>query len=198
LTHFWSRSRNRFWQKGETSGHIQKVKQIAYDCDADCLLVQVEQVGVACHTGNPTCFYRDGGEISAIADQKRPWEPEMETDLDAAPGPDYDPLILERVYQVIQARKAGGAENSYVRKLISSGQDRILKKIGEEAGELIIGSKNNHRGEILHEMTDLWFHSLVLLGYHEIPLYELLQVFESRFGTSGLTRGGKEVPPLKT
>ncbi|MBI4715136.1 MAG: bifunctional phosphoribosyl-AMP cyclohydrolase/phosphoribosyl-ATP diphosphatase HisIE, partial [Nitrospirae bacterium] len=175
LTHFWSRSRKKLWQKGETSGHIQRVKRIFYDCDADTLLIQVDQTGPACHTGNPACFFQEAPDLFPAV---KSGEPET--------GSAPDPLILEKVYRVIQDRKAHPREDSYVHKLFTGGQDRILKKIGEEAGELVIGSKNNREEEIIYEMADLWFHSLVLLGYHGIPLEGLYQELERRFGKSGL------------
>ena len=184
LTHFWSRSRKRLWQKGETSGHFQRVKKVEYDCDEDTLLIQVEQVGVACHTGNPSCFYREFS--SEIADATRSSLSSGATS-GKAPEP-YDPLILEKVLAVIQDRKEHPKKDSYVNTLLTSGQDRILKKIGEEAGELLIGSKNNNPSEIVYEMTDLWFHTLVLLGYHNIPLEEIYRELAKRFGTSGLQK----------
>lgn len=176
ITHFWSRSRKKLWQKGETSGNIQMVKKILYDCDADTLLVQVEQVGVACHTGNRSCFHRGLYE------------------KDGSPEMDKVPLtgILNKVYDIILERKKNPAESSYVSSLYSSGVDKILKKIPEEAGELIISSKNNNRSEIIYEAADLWFHTLVLLGYHGLTPQDVYKELEDRFGISGFEKKKKE------
>lgn len=176
ITHFWSRSRKKLWQKGETSGNIQMVKKILYDCDADTLLVQVEQVGVACHTGNRSCFHRGLYE------------------KDGAPEMDKVPLtgILNKVFDIILERKQNPAESSYVSSLYSSGVDKILKKIPEEAGELVISSKNNNRSEIIYEAADLWFHTLVLLGYHGLTPQDVYKELEDRFGISGFEKKKKE------
>jgi len=150
---FYSRSRRELWMKGETSGNRQYVREIAYDCDADALLLTVDQVGVACHTGSKSCFFRrypvkSGAEAS---------EREVEKD------------IFPELYRVLRERKEKQPAGSYTAGLLAAGQDRILKKIGEEAGEVIIASKNDAPGEIIYEMADLWFHSLLLLASHDIP-----------------------------
>lgn len=176
LTHFWSRSREKLWQKGETSGHIQVVKKILYDCDGDTLLVQVEQVGAACHTGNRSCFYSGLYEKEDI----------HKVDSSSLSG------ILNKVYDVILDRKDNPAESSYVSTLYSSGVDKILSKITEEAGELIISSKNNDREEIIYEAADLWFHTLVLLGYHGLTPQDVYKELEKRFGVSGLEKKRRE------
>ena len=180
ITHFWSRSRMKLWQKGETSGHIQIVKKILYDCDGDTLLIMVEQVGAACHTGNRTCFYRglfERGETTSNMDKS------------------HLSSILNQVYEVILDRKDNPAESSYVSSLYSSGVDKILKKISEEAGELVISSKNNNRDEIIYEAADLWFHSLVLLGYHGLTPQDIYKELERRSGVSGLEKKKKEGKP---
>ena len=157
-TWFWSRSRQELWNKGATSGNLQKVVNISYDCDGDSLLVQVEQTGVACHTGEYSCFHnllwkRDNLPV-----------PEME----GIPG------VLSELYRVIQEKRENGGEKSYTKYLFTSGQDKILKKVGEEAAETIIASKNYAKDEVLYEMSDLWYHCLVLLAYHNITPNELL------------------------
>lgn len=170
MTHLWSRSRKKLWQKGETSGNYQSVREIYIDCDEDTLLLKVEQAGVACHTGEVSCFYRtyrDSDLIKSVTDGG----------------------ILERVYEVILDRKNNPKEGSYVSSLMAKGRDRILKKIGEEAGELIIGSKNDNRDEIIYEITDLWFHTLVIMGYHGISIDDINSEFEKRFGKSGIREG---------
>ena len=151
-------------KKGESSGNVQQVKSLFLDCDGDTLVVRVEQTRVACHTGRWTCFHRKFS--------KGRW-------LIAKDGAveESSARILEQVYNVILDRKKNPKKDSYVSTLLKGGRDRILKKIGEEAGELIIGSKNAKKAEIIHEMADLWFHSLVLLGHHGIPPEALERFF---------------------
>lgn len=170
VTWFYSRSRNRLWQKGETSGHVQKVKTIHYDCDADTLLVEVEQIGVACHEGTYSCFSRrlDVAESQAESNNESPV-----SERAAA-------VVLQELYQLIIDRKTNRKEGSYTNYLFDKGQDKILKKIGEEAAETIIASKNQSKSETLYEMADLWYHCLVLLGYHNITPAELLEELQGR------------------
>lgn len=163
VTWFYSRSRQRLWQKGETSGHLQRVKKIAYDCDGDALLITVEQIGVACHEGTRSCFSRllDGGALETPA-------------VDPTTMYGGAASVLHDVYQVICDRKRQPKEGSYTNYLFDKGQDKILKKVGEEAAETIIASKNNDAKELLYEMADLWYHNLVLLAYHGVTPTELL------------------------
>lgn len=171
VAHYWSRSRGKIWKKGETSGHIQKVHEIRFDCDSDAILLKVHQDGVACHTGHRSCFYR------AIGD-------EMTPRADAAADTS---ALLDRLYEVIMERKLNPpAEKSYVASLFAKGQDSILKKIGEEAGEVIIASKNRKEEEIIYETADLWFHSLVALAYHGIQPGDVLKELGRRYGKSGV------------
>ncbi|MCD8199325.1 MAG: bifunctional phosphoribosyl-AMP cyclohydrolase/phosphoribosyl-ATP diphosphatase HisIE [Phascolarctobacterium sp.] len=165
-TWFWSRSRKELWNKGATSGNVQKVVSITYDCDGDALLVEVEQTGNACHTGAYSCF------------QNPLWR------RDNTPVPEMDgiPGILAELYRVIQEKRENGGEKSYTKYLFMSGQDKILKKVGEEAAETIIASKNNSKDEVLYEMSDLWYHCLVLLAYHNITPGELLYELGGRRG----------------
>ncbi|BBB92361.1 MAG TPA: bifunctional phosphoribosyl-AMP cyclohydrolase/phosphoribosyl-ATP diphosphatase HisIE [Methylomusa anaerophila] len=170
-TWFYSRSRNSLWHKGETSGHVQKVKDIFYDCDADTLLVKVEQTGVACHEGTFSCFSRKLGqkqsEIERVADPQAEYGEASIT-------------ILHELYHIINDRKLNPKEGSYTTYLFDKGQDKILKKVGEESAETIIASKNNSKTEILYEMADLWYHCLVLLAYHGITPTELFAELKSR------------------
>lgn len=163
-TWFFSRSRNKLWNKGETSGNRQKVKEIFYDCDGDTLLVRVHQTGTACHTGTYTCFsgrrLGTSNKEVAIVDDKQP-----ATSLTR---------VLNDLYNVIQDRKLHPIEGSYTNYLLRHGQDKILKKLGEEAVETRIASKNNDKKEILYEMGDLWYHCLVALAYHNISPEDLL------------------------
>jgi len=151
-TCFWSRSRRGLWVKGETSGHFQDVQAVYCDCDRDCLLIQVDQTGAACHTGQKSCFF---------------------TTLSARPrcvaGGAATGFGLDKLYRIVQERKASNPQGSYTAKLLSSGQDRVLKKVAEEAGEVMLASKNGDKDEIIREMADLAFHSLLVLAYHGIP-----------------------------
>lgn len=163
-TWFWSRSRQELWNKGATSGNVQKVVDIKYDCDGDSLLLQVKQTGAACHTGEYSCFHN-------IL-----WR---ENNLPAVNG-QITSAILNELYDVIQQKRIHGGEKSYTKYLFTSGQDKILKKVGEEAAETIIASKNSNNVEVVYEMSDLWYHCLVLLAYHNILPSELLAELGSR------------------
>ena len=171
LTWFYSRSRQRLWQKGEESGNIQQVKEISYDCDGDTLLVRVHQRGVACHTWTYSCF------------SGRRLHPEKNDKSVAVVPPEKQQslaIVLNELYDVIQDRRLNPVEGSYTNYLFDKGQDKILKKVGEEAVETVIASKNNVRKEILYEMGDLWYHCLVLLAYHGISPEELFAELMSR------------------
>lgn len=145
--HYFSRSRNQLWLKGETSGHFQYVRSMLVDCDADTLVIKVRQEGVACHTGEFSCFYR-----------------EILTAEDAVEVKDVvNSRVLEEVYQVVMDRKANPKEGSYTNYLFDKGIDKILKKVGEETSEVIIGAKNEGSGEIEYEISDLLYHLTVLL-----------------------------------
>ena len=168
-TWFYSRSREKLWQKGETSGNVQKVMEISYDCDGDTLLVRVHQTGVACHTGSYSCF--SGRRIG-----------ESNQELAVIPPKDEMNLanILYDLYAVIQDRRLHPVDGSYTNYLFEKGQDKILKKVGEEAVETVIASKNMRKEDILYEMGDLWYHCLVLLAFHNIRPEELFAELMSR------------------
>ena len=166
-TWFWSRSRQELWNKGATSGHVQKVASITCDCDGDTLLVKVDQTGAACHTGHRSCFFTplwNEGEGKNL------------------PVPENEGIygVLAELYRVILYKRAHGGEKSYTRYLFNSGQDKILKKVGEEAAETIIASKNNSKHEVIYEMSDLWYHCMVLLAWHGITPAELLEELSGR------------------
>ena len=169
-TWFYSRSRQELWHKGGTSGHVQKVRDLFYDCDGDTLLVKVEQTGAACHEGTFSCFSRRFGGSEPVATQ--------------AVG------VLQELYEVIEDRRLHPKEGSYTNLLFDKGQNKILKKIGEEATETVIASKNNSQVEVLYEMADLWYHCLVLLSWHGISPTELLTELGKR-------RSGKTIDPAK-
>ena len=142
---FWSRSRQELWQKGATSGNVLRLVDMRQDCDGDALLVQAEPEGPTCHTGERSCFHRT---------------------LDDAPAHEPQPpsAILAQLADVIRQRKEERPEGSYTAKLLTGGVDRIGKKIGEEAAEVIIAAKNRAPDELSWEMADLLYHSLVLLA----------------------------------
>ncbi|HIZ59465.1 MAG TPA: bifunctional phosphoribosyl-AMP cyclohydrolase/phosphoribosyl-ATP diphosphatase HisIE, partial [Candidatus Dorea faecipullorum] len=140
---YFSRSRQCLWVKGETSGHFQYVRSLTIDCDKDTLLAKVDQVGAACHTGNPTCFF----------------QPLVGSDYD-----ETNPLqVFESVYQTIVDRREHPKEGSYTNYLFEKGIDKILKKVGEEATEIIIAAKNPNPEEIKYEMADFLYHAMVLM-----------------------------------
>lgn len=171
VTWFYSRSRNTLWQKGETSGHVQTVQDIYYDCDADTLLIKVEQTGVACHEGTLSCFSRKLGTTMSQAEKL--------VDPNTVYGQSVSG-VLHELYHVINDRKKNPKEGSYTNYLFEKGQDKILKKVGEEAAETIIASKNNDKNELISEMSDLWYHCLVLLANHEVSPSELLAELQKR------------------
>ncbi len=151
---FWSRSRQELWEKGATSGNYLNARQVIPDCDADTLLVLAEPTGPVCHTGAENCFYE--GEI--------------------APGPE----VLEELAAVISQRNRERPEGSYTAKLLSEGIDRIAKKVGEEAAEVIIAGKNGAPEEIAWEVADLLYHSLVLLESTGVPLDAIYAELDKR------------------
>lgn len=174
--HYYSRSRQKLWMKGESSGHVQHVREIRFDCDADCLLIAVDQEGAACHTGHRSCFYRTwDGEVCS----------EEAKVVDAA-AIYAERDVLDALYHVIQERKQAGAETSYVASLFRKGLDKILGKVGEEATELAVAGKGGEHDEIVYEAADLFFHVLVLLGYYDLPPGRVMDELRRRFGLSGL------------
>jgi phosphoribosyl-ATP pyrophosphohydrolase/phosphoribosyl-AMP cyclohydrolase len=151
LAHFWSRSRRQLWQKGETSGHRQHVEAVYADCDGDTLLVLVHQEGVACHTGSRTCFFTPLGRPATGA-------------APPAGAPGAGPAILDAVERVIQSRRVAPREGSYVSRLLSEGDARMARKVGEEAAEVMVAALAEGPARLAAEVADLWFHTLVLLG----------------------------------
>lgn len=160
--HYWSRSRAELWHKGATSGHIQKVRGLRYDCDSDALLVTIEQVGdVACHTGERSCFHQiegDGG-------------------VEITPPPAD---TLSQVYGVICDRKANPQPNSYTNQLFAGGDNKILQKIGEEAVEVVMACKDDEPDEIAGEVADLLYHTLVALAHHNVDIKAVYRKLQAR------------------
>ncbi len=155
IAHYYSRSRQCIWKKGETSGNYQEVKGFYYDCDGDTILLKVNQVGVACHTGSYSCFFN---EVIGHEDL-------------------YN--VLPTLYKIISERKQNPKEGSYTNYLFKEGMDKILKKIGEESSEVIIGAKNS-REELIYESGDLIYHLLVLFVSEGISLRDLYKELKSR------------------
>ncbi|WP_208615669.1 bifunctional phosphoribosyl-AMP cyclohydrolase/phosphoribosyl-ATP diphosphatase HisIE [Gottfriedia luciferensis] len=153
---FYSRSRQSLWKKGETSGNYQYVSTISYDCDQDTILLQVKQVGVACHTGSYSCFsdkLRLNNETNTVQNESQ--------------------NLLKNLYEVILDRKMNAIEGSYTTYLFEQGIDKILKKIGEEASEVIIGAKNQGTEELIYEISDLVYHTIVLMVEKGVKLEDI-------------------------
>ncbi|NCC36030.1 MAG: bifunctional phosphoribosyl-AMP cyclohydrolase/phosphoribosyl-ATP diphosphatase HisIE [Chloroflexia bacterium] len=159
---FWSRSRQALWRKGETSGNWLDLVAIRQDCDSDALLVLAEPAGPTCHTGARSCFYRD-------------------LDGEPASSPAPPAAILGHLADLIALRRTMQPEESYTAKLLHGGVDRIGKKIGEEAAEVIIAAKNGSHAELTYEMADLIYHSLVLLQDQGLPAEAVWHELERRF-----------------
>lgn len=170
--HFWSRWRNRIWEKGETTGNKLILKDIFVDCDGDTILVKAEPLGPTCHTFEKTCFFirlHEDGSVDGIKT------------VDGFGGG-----ILDKLYQTIQDRKARPSAESYTSKLLTGGVDKVLKKVVEEAGEVALAAKGGKKDEIIYETADLLFHTLVALGFHDVKPEEVYKELANRFGTSGL------------
>lgn len=160
---FFSRSRNELWVKGETSGNYMNVVSVDVDCDEDCLLVSVNPDGPACHTGNDTCFYR------RVEDGKL-------TDRPNESGAD----ILPRLQAVAEDRRMNPQEGSYTNYLFDKGEDKILKKVGEEAAEVVIAGKNRSKSEIQYEVADLLYHMTVMLVDNDMGWQDIFDELEKR------------------
>lgn len=168
--HFWSRSKGRLWEKGETSGNRLSLRDVFVDCDGDTLLLKAEPTGPTCHTGERACFF------TRLDHTVKPVSPTH----DAQGG------ILEAIYRTIEDRRAAPRQGSYVSSLLQGGEDRILKKIAEEAGEVLLAAKNHVRKDVIAEVADLLFHTLVLLGHLRITIQDVYQELAGRFGQSGV------------
>lgn len=157
-TWFWSRSRGELWNKGATSGNRQRVRSIRLDCDGDTLLVAVDQTGVACHTGEPSCFFE-----RLAGDETRPFAAIAE---------------LERV--VAERAEAADAQASYTAQLLAKGIDTVCKKVGEEATEVVIAAKGDERDQVVYESADLLYHLAVLWRAAGVRYDEVAAELESR------------------
>lgn len=154
---YYSRSRKELWKKGETSGNLQKVCSMKYDCDADTILILVDQTGPACHTGAKSCFFND------IMEKK-----------------DVSPKIIDDVYKVILDRKNNPKEGSYTNYLLDKGLNKTCKKVGEEASEVIIGAISNDTDNVRYEVADLLYHLSVLLVQCNLSWDDVFKELEKR------------------
>ncbi len=172
IAHYFSRSKQRLWKKGESSGHLQHIERFLLDCDNDTLLIMVRQEGVACHTGRKSCFFTDIESGETIS------EPQIDTV--ATYG------IIDELYHTILKRKNSDPETSWTAKLLSKGDNAILKKVVEEAGEFAFAVKDDNEDEIIYECADLVYHVLVALGHKNISPDRIKQELARRFGMSGI------------
>lgn len=155
---YWSRSRGELWHKGATSGHVQNVKAIRYDCDSDALLLTIEQIGdIACHTGERSCFHQVDETVEP---------PSADT--------------LSQVFRVICDRRDNPRPDSYTCTLFNGGDNKILKKIGEESAEVVMACKDDEKGAIAGEVADLFYHTLVALAHHQVNLRDVYQKLQER------------------
>lgn len=169
-TWFWSRSREELWHKGATSGNVQTVVSMTYDCDGDTLLLLVDPKGPACHTGQTTCFHNEitvQGQENGTANNRA-----------AAESGRF--AVLAELEEVIAQREVERPEGAYTTYLFDKGVDKILKKVGEEASETIIAAKNKDNAELKLEISDLIYHLLVLLQERKLPLDEIMDELSRR------------------
>ena len=161
--HYWSRSRKELWHKGKTSGHFQKLKGIRTDCDLDAILLSIEQVGsIACHTGKRSCFFKD-----------------LETNQENLSPPSD---ACSELFRVIENRKSNPEKGSYTNSLLQDGNNKILKKIGEETAEFIMACKDKDPASVSNEAADLIFHLQVALSHQNVSWAEVLKVLVNRRG----------------
>jgi len=156
---YFSRSRQELWVKGETSGNTQAVKEVYYDCDADSILLKVEQTGVACHKNRKSCFHNPLTETSSTTEVSD---------------------IISELYSVVSERKENPVEGSYTTYLFTKGIDKILKKVGEESSEVIIASKNHSKSEMTEEISDLVYHTLVLMANEGVRPEDIGEALKKR------------------
>lgn len=164
VVHFWSRSRQALWKKGETSGNVLALVELRVDCDRDAILVRATPAGPTCHTGTTSCFFAP----------------------DDAPADDGPPAtILDRLEAIIAERRASTAAKSYTKSLLDAGMPKILAKIAEEHGELAAELPAGPTEKVVHEAADLLFHVMVGLAARDVPIAQIYAELGRRFGTSG-------------
>ncbi len=161
--HYWSRSRKELWHKGKTSGHFQKLKGIRSDCDSDTLLLSIEQIGsISCHTGKRSCFFKD-----------------LQTSQECLQPPSD---ACSELFRVIENRKKNPEEGSYTNSLLNEGDNKILKKIGEETAEFIMACKDKDQISVANEAADIIFHLQVALAHQDVSWAEVLEILVKRRG----------------
>ena len=172
IAHYFSRSKKRIWKKGESSGHTQAIKEFLLDCDNDTLLIKVQQEGVACHTGRKSCFFTNIETGEAVSD--------VEVEMASTYG------VIDELYHTLLERKNADPETSWTAKLFAKGENTILKKIVEEAGELCFAVKDDDHEEIVYESADLVYHCMVALALKNISPDRIKQELARRFNMSGI------------
>ncbi len=173
IAYYFSRSKQRIWKKGESSGNIQKIKDIFIDCDNDTILLKVEQIGgAACHTGRESCFFT---KLKSNEIVSKPLENSTDN---------YS--IIDKLYHILLKRKKADPKKSYVSSLYKKGENAILKKVVEEAGEFCFAIKDGDEKDIIYEAADLTFHTLVALAYKDINPDRIKNELLKRFGLSGI------------
>ena len=177
-TWFWSRSRKQLWNKGETSGNTQTIKEIKYDCDGDTLLVKVEQKGNACHTGNISCFFNEIDFKNKTLSQKD--FKNLKGSLKDSGKASSNSEILYELYDVVVLRIEEKASNSYTYSLHKKGLDEIIKKVGEESVEVMLSSKHQAKGKTVYEIADLIYHLIVLMVEKKIKPDDIFKELKSR------------------
>ncbi|MGB7403483.1 MAG: bifunctional phosphoribosyl-AMP cyclohydrolase/phosphoribosyl-ATP diphosphatase HisIE [Arcobacter sp.] len=172
FAHYFSRSKQRIWKKGEESGHTQEIVEIMLDCDNDTILIKVIQEGVACHTGRKSCFFTNLETNEIIS------EVEVNTSNKYS--------VLDNLFHVIQDRKNDDPKKSYTSKLLNGKENSMLKKIVEEAGEFTFAVKDDNSEEMIYEAADLVYHTMVALASKNISPDRIKQELARRFGMSGI------------
>ena len=171
FAHYFSRSKQRIWKKGESSGHTQKVEDLLIDCDADTILLKVEQKGVACHTGRESCFF------TSVMQEREVLEPTVDINSKYS--------VVDTLYHTILERKMSEGKKSWTKKLLDD-KELLLSKIREEADELCVAINEESDEQVIYEAADLLYHSLVGLGLRDVSPDRVKQELQRRFGTSGI------------
>jgi phosphoribosyl-ATP pyrophosphohydrolase/phosphoribosyl-AMP cyclohydrolase len=169
--HYFSRSKQRIWKKGESSNHTQEVKDMLVDCDGDTIILKIKQNGVACHTGTRSCFFTSIMQDKVVLNQ--------EIDTDAIYG------VVDTLYHTILSRKSDDSQKSWTKKLLND-KDLLLSKIKEEADELAVAIESEDDAQVIYEASDLLYHSLVGLAYRDVSPDRIKQELARRFGMSGI------------
>jgi phosphoribosyl-ATP pyrophosphohydrolase/phosphoribosyl-AMP cyclohydrolase len=168
--HYFSRTKQRIWRKGEESGNTQTIKSFLLDCDQDTLVIKVDQIGPACHTGKHSCFFTDLESGDSV--------------LEVEEKPHYS--VVDELYHTILSRKGADPKSSYTASLLAKGDNSMLKKVVEEAGEFSFAIKDNDKDEIIYEAADLLYHTLVAMASKNVSPDRVKQEIARRFGMSGI------------